>query len=407
MARRTSIGKKHTPWPGRRAQRRASRGAGPLNGQAGEAGLPCLQVITSHSGDSGQAQEPSAEPFRLSGSARRSAYALETNALAFVKATGIDRVLFMTLTFGGGKQGPTVNAAQAKFHRFQKHALSRHYPGGLKVLERGGEKGRIHFHLLIDAGADVRSGANFEAIDAGEISSLNPACRAEYSWLRESAPKYGFGKVVNSLPIKSTEEGVARYVSKYISKHMAQRLNEDKGARLCSYWGTARKHRECCSLKFSWAGIGGWLFRAKLAGFSKLNGIKDQDGWADRFGPRWAYQIQKFVKVFPLAYWPTGMHAIHDGIELLPGVDASTVIDLRMNRETEIRGSTLHGKSIYWLALAVPEPGWIERGRIEQAAKRALAPTAEKVEWVDVTEIHGDVVVSRKRQRFSCKPRCN
>jgi hypothetical protein len=188
---------------------------------------------------------------------------------------------------------------------------------------------------------------NNGALGFVDLSSVNPACRREYYWLRRNAPKFGFGKVVHSLPIKGTEEGVARYVSKYISKHMAQRLIEDKGARLCSYWGTARKNRECCSLKFSWAGIGGWLSRTKLASLSKLNGFKDRDGWADRFGPRWAYQFRRFIKVFPLAYWPTGMHAIRDGFQVPSGVDASTVIDLRSNRKTEIRGSTLHGTSIY------------------------------------------------------------
>jgi hypothetical protein len=170
---------------------------------------------------------------------------------------------------------------------------------------------------------------------------------------------------------------------------MAQRRDEDKGARLCSYWGTARKHRICCSLNFSWAGIGGWLFRAKLAGLSALNGIKDHDDWALKFGPRWAYQIQKFVKIFPLTHWPTGMHALCDGEDMswYHG-ELSNVIDLRTNRKTETRWATLYGKSFLWLILPVVEPGWVQRGRIEQTAKRALAHSAEEIESVDVSEIH-------------------
>jgi len=320
--------------------------------------------------------------------------------MAMGESWGVDRTLFVTLTFGGGKKGPTIKKAQTAFNAFQKHALSRHYAGGIKVLERGGKNGRVHFHLLLDAGADVRTGANFAEIDAKNIQSLNAACRAEYSWLRNNAHRYGFGKVVNSFPIKTTKDGISRYVSKYIKKHLTQRRFEDKRARLCSYWGTARKNRICCSLKFSWAGIGGWLFRAKLAGLSKLNGIRDQDGWADRFGPRWAFQIQKFVRVYSLAYWPTGMHALHDGIRLGPGVDMAEVVDVRSNGKVEIRNSTLHGKPLYWLSDTFPEPGWVERGRAEQVRKRALVPSVPSVEWVDHTVIHGDVVVSRTRQLY-------
>ena len=340
------------------------------------------------------AEGGTAEPFQLSGSGRRSAYALEVNALAFVRAVGIDRVLFVTLTFGGGKMGPTVGIAQGSFHRFQKHSLSRHYPGGVKVLERGEKRKRLHFHLLVDAGADVRSGADFAAIGRKDTSSLNRNCKQEHAWLRTNARRFGFGRVVHSLPIKSNEEGVSRYVSKYIAKHMIQRLIEDKRARLCSYWGTARRCRVCCSLKFSWAGIGGWLFRAKLAALSTLNGIKDQDGWFMKFGPRWAYLIQKFVKVFPLAYWPTGMHAVRDGIELFEA-DAANILHLRIKRKTVIRWSPLHGKTVVWLSLLVPEPGWVERGRIREAVKRALASSSETLEWVDITEIHGEVIVSK------------
>jgi hypothetical protein len=97
------------------------------------------------------------------------------------------------------------------------------------------------------------------------------------------------------------------------------------------------------------------------------------------------------------------MHALHDGIRLGPGVDIAGVVDVRSNVDVEIRNATLHGKLLYWLTETVPEPGWVERGRAEQTLTRAHLEPVAKVEWVDHTVIHGDVVVSKIRKRhFSC-----
>jgi hypothetical protein len=150
----------------------------------------------------------------------------------------------------------------------------------------------------------------------------------------------------------------------------------------------------------SWAGIGGWLFCAKLAALSKLNGIEDQNTWPEKFGPRWAYQIQKFMKVFPLSFWATAFHALAYGMSFAGIVeDLSKITDLQIDRETEIRCTRLHGKSFAWYSLVAVEPGWIERGRNIACTKR-LSPKIEKVEWVDVTEMRGDEVVSKSRVRL-------
>ncbi|HUI41931.1 MAG TPA: phasyl DNA replicon protein arp, partial [Terriglobia bacterium] len=150
---------------------------------------------------------------------------------------GVDNVLFVTLTFGGGKRGPTVKQAEKAFHSFLTHGLGARFLGGVKILERGDKNGRVHFHLLVNAGEDVRTGTDFAALERGDYSTVSAACRRAYAWFRANAVKYGFGRIVNCLPIKSTAEGAARYVSKYISKHFGRRRAEDKGARLRAYWG--------------------------------------------------------------------------------------------------------------------------------------------------------------------------
>jgi hypothetical protein len=281
----------------RRAQRAAPAASG----------LSRLQVTT-------QSMEVEAHPgtiFSSSGSARRSAYALAEDAIAILEHWGIKNTLFILLTFGGGERGPTVAEAEAAFNSFRSNGLAERFPGGIKVLERGDKNGRVHFHLLVDAQEDVWTGTDWDAVAKKDYRSLNPACRSAWAWICQRREKYGFGRVGQVLPIKSTGEAVARYVSTYIAKHVDQRRQEDKRARLRAYWGTARVHRRC-SLRFSWAGVGGWLWRAKLAGLSKLNGVGDADEWNRRFGPRWAYHLKEYVLNFPLSFWPTAAHARTD-----------------------------------------------------------------------------------------------
>ncbi len=344
------------------------REGGPEDGGLGRAerdppassGLSCLQVTTQPSWTERLGEGLSV----LSGSARRSAYALQQDAIAIVEAWGFKNTLFVTLTFGGGKRGPSVKQAEAAFNSFRSHGLADRFKGGVKVLERGTKNGRVHFHCLLDAGEDVWTGADFGAIERGDLRSLNKACRSAYAWLRQNVVKYGFGRVVDCLPIKSSSEGVARYVSKYISKHFQKRRIEDKRARLRSYWGTARAHRKC-SCRFSWAGpyaFRGWLWRAKLGALSKLNGISDSDGWVRKFGPRWAFHISEYVFDFPLQHWPTAAHAAADPVGPDGGFEpGATDCHCVPVVQSQVRERRLLGKILFVLdGRAEEPPSWVD-----------------------------------------------
>jgi hypothetical protein len=370
----------------------------PRRGAPGGLGPSCLQVTTPPE----EEQKLAGKLALLSGSARRSAYALQEDAKAAVERWGVKNTLFILLTFGGGKLGPTVKFAEERFDSFLTHELGKRFGGGIKVLERGEKHGRVHFHLLVDAGQDVSSGTNWEEVEAKNYQSLNAACKEAMGFVASKRRKYGFGRIGNVLPVKSTGEAVARYVSTYIAKHIGQRREDDKGARFRSYWGTARLHRKC-TLAFSWSGVGGFLWRRKLAGLSALNGVRSSEDWARIFGPRWAYHISKYVKCFPLNYWPTPKHLRADetGIEekfvdvpwrykgeVVPSLfhrhfEFDDARDIRCDRVFVDRVEMIFGKALWWRDSEMLEvPTWA-RGLVSQAS--ANAP-------VDVTRIVDGVI---------------
>ena len=370
----------------------AGRAAGcdAAGGATAPAGLPCPQVTTAPD----LLENLRKKLAILPGSARRSAYAFQQDVIAMTELWGINNVLFVTLTFGGGKRGPTVKQAEKAFHSFLTHGLGARFKGGAKILERGDKNGRVHFHLLVNAGKDVRSGSNFAAFDRGDYSTVSPECRRAYGWLRENAVKYGFGRIVNCMPIKSSAEGAARYVSKYISKHFGKRRPEDKGARLRAYWGCASSERRC-TCRFSWAGEHGergWLWRQKLRQFAGRLGYREDNGafelWVRQtFGARWAFHLSPTIMAEVLNYYPTEQHYHADGGREDDGAERVPVLG-----RTEVLSRADTG---IW---RLSPPGLSFRERVEAAGRRIAEQRAARE--VDRTIIWSDGRVERVNQAF-------
>ncbi|MBQ5429736.1 MAG: phasyl DNA replicon protein arp [Neisseriaceae bacterium] len=167
----------------------------------------------------------------LSTSHKKSTYALELNSHSFVKHCGFNRVGFLTLTFADDIQDR--QEAQRRFNSLRTNFLNNHFKGYVRVMERC-KSGRIHYHLLVDCGCDIRSGLDFRKLQAKDYRSANANLRRFWRLLRSELPKYGFGRA-ELLPIKTNEKQLAKYISKYIGKHIEQRKPEDKGARLCQF----------------------------------------------------------------------------------------------------------------------------------------------------------------------------
>ena len=133
------------------------------------------------------------------------------------------------------------------------------------------------------------------------------------------------------LPIISTAQALAVYVSKYISKGFAHRRPEDKGMRLV---GSTRNVSRVCNEHFSWAGGGGKLWRSKLGILAGLLNIKSLDEFAERFGPKWAYHLQPAIAMIHLSYYDDVKLAKMDGWHLVNQPDeAWPWPDLALSKE--------------------------------------------------------------------------
>jgi hypothetical protein len=219
---------------------------------------------------------------------------------------GLHRLGFLTLTFADHVLSPAE--AQRRYRSLRTGVLSKRYVAFLRVFERQ-KSGRIHYHLLVVLPEDVRDGVDFEAFGRGDYRSASAYLRSEWAFWRVTAKAYRFGRT-ELMPIRSTEEGIGRYVGKYIGKHHAARKAEDKGVRLVEYSTGARMART----RFGWVTDGAAAWRSKVRLFAQIMGQRDGVDYSDlaalgaRF-PRWPFYYRKFILDLPLLTPPPG-HAM-------------------------------------------------------------------------------------------------
>jgi hypothetical protein len=224
--------------------------------------------------------------------AARTAFALKLNVQTGVDRWGLARTGFLTLTFADHVLDP--KEAQKRLHSLTTHVLRPRYGESIRVYERQ-ESGRIHYHLLVNVGVDIRTGVDFDAIEAGDYRSAPLALRQEWAFWRRTAKLYGFGRT-ELLPVISSSAAVGRYVGGYIAKHMAVREERDKGVRLVSYVGA-----RVASSKFAWAAGGGLAWRVGLGALVRDLAAAGQideattEAMRRRFGKRWAWEWRDIV----------------------------------------------------------------------------------------------------------------
>ena len=227
---------------------------------------------------------------------RRTAFALQVNVQAMCDEHGLAQVGFLTLTFADHVTDP--KEAQRRLNSLTTHVLRPRYGRCIRVIERQ-KSGRIHYHLLVNVGRDIRTGVNFEEFERRSYRSAPMTLRCEWAFWRKTAKEYRFGRT-ELMPIRSTTEAIGRYVGKYIAKHLNFRQMRDKGVRLVSYSGP-----KIASTRFAWTSIGASLWRKKLGAFITMlhdSGVLAQpttEAMAKKFGPRWAYKLRDFIKAFP------------------------------------------------------------------------------------------------------------
>lgn len=226
----------------------------------------------------------------------KSANALSWNVDYFCQRFSIQNLGFLTLTFAD--HVTKCKEAQRRLNSLITHVIKPRYGDYVGVLERQ-KSGRIHYHLLINVGFDIRSGFDFSAVANHDYSSASKPLRSEWAFWRNTAKKYRFGRT-ELMPVKSSSEAIGRYVGKYIGKHMDSRHPDDKNARLVRYSTGAR----VVSTRFMFLSEGSSSWRAKVAVFAEL--VSSRTGCAPTFeglrealGPHWAYHNRDFISSLP------------------------------------------------------------------------------------------------------------
>jgi len=287
----------------------------------------------------------------LSGSQRKTAFALRCNAEAMTREHGVNSIGFLTLTVGDyfctghGKQIPENQnfcplCAKEKLWRRMKFRgvndaaeasrrvnnlmkfLKIVFVKGIVVTERH-QTGAIHFHLLaaLQSGADIRTGLDFGEVRRRNYRSASPALRGLWRELRAVLPRYGFGRH-ELLPIRKNGEAVAAYISKYIEKNVCNRTAADKHKKLVRYFGWQKSQLK--PNEFEWNGVRAEAWRGKAREIVGLIGVelpdaeiipaehvkracavsagkirpKMLDGTQAReiLGSRWAYHVTELIR---------------------------------------------------------------------------------------------------------------
>lgn len=275
----------------------------------------------------------------LQGSHKKSAEAMAYNIKGLARSYGIERIGFLTLTFADNVN--SIKTARKRFHSLVTNVLQKRYRKSIAVVERQ-ESGRIHFHLVVVCAEDIRTGVDFEQIEKRNYTSAGRYLRSEWAFWRSTAPKFRFGRT-ELLPIRSTAEGIARYVGSYISAHIRQREYRDLGARLVSYIGYSRDEVRA-SAKFTYVTVNSWLWRKKLEAYCTQYDM-DMDSMKKMHGPRWCYKLQAevigidLVQHYGTMTYPTGWHAVADG-HALPNdwkeVDMESPVTVNTTPETAV-----------------------------------------------------------------------
>jgi len=244
----------------------------------------------------------------LSTSNRKTAHVLASSVKLMCDKYGIENVAFLTLTFRQHVTEP--KEAQRRLNALFTGVIKKRYGDYVGVFERQ-KSGRIHYHLLVSVGFDVRTGFDFAAVKKQDYRSASHALRKEWAYWRKTAPNYGFGRT-ELMPIQSTAEGIGRYVGKYIGKNIVNRganhvLNgadehKDRGVRLVRYSNGVRAG----TTRFMFVSKGSESWRRKVALFAQIVSyqsggvcVDSLDDLKEICGTRWAYNHRDFIAGLP------------------------------------------------------------------------------------------------------------
>lgn len=256
--------------------------------------VPCLNRIISTE----NTPKTTLEHNKLSTAHRKTAFILSESIQALGDRFGVNHLGFLTLTFSD--HVTCHKEASKRFNSLSSHVLKPRYLEHIGCVERM-KSGRIHFHILVVLNQDIRTGVCFDQFNDGFYNSAPAALKSEWRYWRSTARKYRFGRT-ELLPVRSTIEGIAKYVGKYIAKNIESRLPEDKGARLVRY----SKGSKAGNNRFMFHSEGSSEWRRKVAIFVEIlkhrypdETIEELTDISRLIGKRWAYRNREYILSLP------------------------------------------------------------------------------------------------------------
>ena len=276
-----------------------------------------------------------AVPSRL----RKKMFALRWRIEWMVNTYGLEHVGLQTMTI---RENVTDRKEfERRFKSIATNVFPELYLDWLRVFERQ-QRGAWHAHVVVVTKEDIRTGTDVVALNqllkdkrdrkitkaiyySGIKRLASPNIKAiwkefrrlcgigEFKARRKKGARYYKFDACHLLPIISTAQALAVYVSKYISKGFQHRRPEDKGMRLV---GCTRNVSRVCNEHFSWVGGGGRLWRSKVGILAGLLNIQSLDGIAEQYGPKWAYHLQPALALIDLPYYANVKLARMDGWDL-------------------------------------------------------------------------------------------
>lgn len=240
----------------------------------------------------------------LNTSERKAAFALVANVEHLAKRHGLEKLGFLTLTFPPSVKDP--KEASRRFNNANRRIFGELFPERVVVIEPH-KDGRPHFHCLVACPEDIRTGFSWETFkEACEVGrkqgwhspeakrltrayaqAASPFLRHLWGVLRDSLPRYGFGRY-ELLPVRSNSEAVSQYVGKYLEKGMPHRLDYWENVRLIRY-SRANDWRAVKS-QFAWV-AGGENFRRVVAEIAEHLDCESEEELRAVAGRYWAFKI--------------------------------------------------------------------------------------------------------------------
>lgn len=265
----------------------------------------------------------------------KTAVAIRNNVLGIVERFGIERVGVLTLTFADGLRD--ASEAQRRFRSFRTNLLMPRYGGYLRVFERT-RRGAIHYHVLLPTSVDIRTGYHRPEPGGIRKTAASPALRAEWALLRESAPRYGFGRI-SFEPILESPDALAAYLAKTLENENPTRALTDDGVRIFEM----SRNLRTANTHFSWLSPGSTQWRLKVGvlaeravGAGLISPHHQDEALKELHGPAWALGLRNKILAMPDIQLQTAIDADSADSRALPGAQAPNTEHPNPEKETSM-----------------------------------------------------------------------